>query len=188
MLWFLVLIFFCLWMAWSSRRRLRVQFFISCLLVWIVLGSVMGTIFSSAGPCYYEKVIASGVTENPYQPMLSKLATYHESQPLWAVSNQIGLWNAKVTDRWLPFGGISAMPSIHVAMAVLFALTAWRVSKLLGLLFVFYASIVQIGAVVLAWHYAIDGYFSIVAAILIWTVVGRLIDNRLMSRTAPQDA
>jgi hypothetical protein len=178
MLWFLILLFFILWMAWTSDRKLRFQFFISSLLIWIILGSLLGTIFSSAGPCYYSKVVEVGEAANPYQPMLSKLFSYHESKPLWAVHNQIGVWDAKTSNKWLPFGGISAMPSIHVAMAIIFMITGWRANKLLGVLLTLYALIIQIGSIVLAWHYAIDGYFSIISAILIWTVVGKLIEKR----------
>jgi len=177
MLWFFILLIFCLWMAWTSDRKLRIQFFISSLLVWMILGSLLGTIFSSAGPCYYSKVVEISDAANPYQPILSKLFSYHESKPLWAVHNQIGLWEAKISHKWLPFGGISAMPSIHVAMAMIFMFTGWRANKLLGIVLTLYALIIQIGSILLAWHYAIDGYFSIVFTILIWNVIGKLLEK-----------
>ena len=77
----------------------------------------------------------------------------------------------------MPFGGISAMPSIHVAMAMIFMLTGWRANKLLGIVLTLYALIIQIGSILLAWHYAIDGYFSIVFTILIWNVIGKLLEK-----------
>jgi hypothetical protein len=178
MLWFFILLFFILWMAWTSDRKLRFQFFISSLLVWIILGSLFGTIFSSAGPCYYSKVVEVSEATNPYQPMLNKLYSYHESKHLWAVYNQIGLWEAKITHKWLPFGGISAMPSIHVAMAMIFMLTAWQANKLYGLVLALYVLIIQIGSIVLAWHYAVDGYISIISTILIWNVIGKLVGRQ----------
>ncbi|MBW2482151.1 MAG: phosphatase PAP2 family protein [Deltaproteobacteria bacterium] len=178
MLWFFILLTFCLWMAWTSDRKLRLQFFISSLLVWIILGSIFGTIFSSAGPCYYSKVVEVSEALNPYQPMLNKLYTYHESQHLWAVFCQMGVWDAKISNKWLPFGGISAMPSIHVAMAIIFMLTGWRANKLYGIVLAFYALVIIIGSVVLAWHYAIDGYVSIVCTILIWNVSGKLVERQ----------
>jgi len=103
MLWFLFLFLFCLYMAWSRRRRLRLCFFISTLFVWILLGSGLGTVFSSAGPCYYSRVNPSG--ENPFAPLMTRLEEIHRVKPLRAVSNQIGLWQAKEDNIWLPFGG-----------------------------------------------------------------------------------
>jgi membrane-associated phospholipid phosphatase len=92
---------------------------------------------------------------------------------LWAISNQIGLWEAKLHGTWLPFGGISAMPSIHLAMATLFALLAFSVRRWLGIVFIGYVLVIQIGSVILGWHYAVDGYAGILLALLIWYAVNR---------------
>lgn len=34
-------------------------------------------------------------------------------------------------------------------------------------------ALILFGSVLLGWHYAIDGYFSIAATIVIWKIVGR---------------
>ena len=99
MCWFIRLIIFCCWMAWSSDRKLRLQYFISCLLVWILLGSIFGTMFSSAGPCYYSNVIEINAAVDPYQTLMEKLEMYHENKPLWAIFNQIGLWNSQTSHK-----------------------------------------------------------------------------------------
>jgi hypothetical protein len=177
MSWFLLLLIYCLWMAWTFNRKLRLHFFISTLFVWIFLGSFLGTFFSSAGPCYYSKVVEFDCSDNPYYPLLNKLCAYNELKPLWAVHNQYFLWENKISGNWLPFGGISAMPSIHVAMAIIFIFVGWQTNKLFGIVMIFYALIIQIGSVMLAWHYAVDGYFSILATILIWILTGRLLDS-----------
>jgi hypothetical protein len=173
MLWFLALFLFCLWMAWTQRRYLRRCFFVSTLLVWTLLGSGLGTVFSSAGPCYYSKVINTG--DDPFVPLMSKLSEIHESTFLWAVKNQVSLWQAKNDDIWLPFGGISAMPSIHLAMATIFAILALNVNKWLGVIFIGYLCTMQVGSVILGWHYAVDGYVSIILACFIWKVVTRMV-------------
>ena len=80
----------------------------------------------------------------------------------------------QLAKEWLPFGGISAMPSIHVAMAVVFALLGMRVNCWLGIVLIAYAVIIQIGSVILGWHYAIDGYVSIILTILLWKLVGKI--------------
>ena len=170
MLWFLLLFAFPLWMTWSAQRRLRSQFFISFALVWIFLGTVLATLFSSAGPCYYTQVTGA---EDPFAPLMAYLDSVHETSFLWAVKNQRGLWAAYVQGVHLPFGGISAMPSLHVAAAVLFALVGWQVHRWFGLVLAGYAVVIQLGAVHLGWHYAIDSYFSALLTWLIWKATDR---------------
>jgi membrane-associated phospholipid phosphatase len=177
MLWFAFLTVSCLWMAWTQRRKLRLCFFISALLVWAVLGSGLGTLFSSAGPCYYSEVVATG--ENPFTPLMLKISNIHQTTPLFAIKNQIGLWTAQMESKWLPFGGISAMPSIHLAMATLFVFLAFSVRKWLGIAFIVYVLVMQIGSVILGWHYAIDGYMGIAFASLIWCAIKKFVDRPL---------
>jgi hypothetical protein len=176
MIWFLVLLLMCLWMAWSSKRQLRLQFFLTAGLIWILLGTVMAIFFSSAGPCYFSYVVDS---PNPYKPLMDQLIKIHESMPLFAVNNQLGLWESYQNRIWLPIGGISAMPSVHVALAVVFALTAWNLNRWVGFVFIAYTIVVQVGAVILGWHYAVDGYVSIILTLLLWKAVGLLIDKIL---------
>ena len=173
MLWFLILFLACFLMAWTKKRRLRLCFFVSTLLVWIVLGSGMGTAFSSAGPCYYSS--ATGDHDDPFSPLMARLDEIHKDTFLYAVNNQRGLWEAKVLDYWLPFGGISAMPSIHLAMATIFVLLAFNYHKWLGIASVLYLCIIQVGSVILAWHYAIDGYAGIILTFVIWFGVKRVL-------------
>jgi len=171
MLWFPILFFSCLWMGWSVRRKLRFQFFINACLVWVILGTFLAIIFSSAGPCYYDKVVNGH--PNPYEPLMTRLMNIHESTPLFAIKNQIGIWKAYQNHVWLPFGGISAMPSLHIAITVLLALVGWRINRYAGVLLTAYVFITQIGAVILGWHYAVDGYVSILLTILIWKLVNK---------------
>ena len=169
MLWFGFLVLFTIWMAWTTHRRLRLCFFLTTVLSWAILGSCLGTVFSSAGPCYYSKV--TNAVDDPFAPLMRKLEDVNKRTPLYAIENQSGLWEANGRREWIPYGGISAMPSIHVAMAAIFALAAFSVKKWLGIFFSAYLLLIQIGAVILGWHYAIDGYFSIIIACLIWALV-----------------
>ena len=178
-LWFIFLVVSCLWMAWTKRRQLRLCFLVSTLLVWSLLGSGLGTIFSSAGPCYYSKVTRAN--DNPFDPLMTRLMEIHQSNSLWAINNQEALWTSSQEDGWLPFGGISAMPSIHLAMAMLFVLLAFEMHKWLGVLFTGYAVIMQIGSVILGWHYAVDGYAGIILASLVWYAVRRTVKLKVLS-------
>ena len=74
------------------------------------------------------------------------------------------------------------MPSMHVALTTLFALVCWGTKRWIGILMSFYALIILIGSVHLAWHYAIDGYAGALGMIAIWWVVGRVLAWREQAR------
>jgi hypothetical protein len=172
MLWFPIMFGIMLWMAWSGDRRLRLQFFISFITLWIIIGTVLATIFSSAGPCYYEKVTS---LKSPYIDLMAYLNKVDQVHNLFAVFNQNGLWNAHSQEVYLPFGGISAMASMHVAGSTLFAILAWEEGPFWGLLLTAYALITLIGSVHLGWHYAIDGYVAILLTLMVWKVADRAL-------------
>jgi hypothetical protein len=159
------------WQGWS-RRGDRSRFFLSYMLVYIVLGTAAAIALSAAGPCYYQAVTGR---PSPYAPLMAYLTALDVDQPLIALRVQRTLWENYATGRNMPFVGISAMPSVHVAVAVLFALIGWRTSKWLGWFFTAYAFVVLIGSVHLGWHYAVDGYASILGALAIWAGVGLLL-------------
>ena len=76
-------------------------------------------------------------------------------------------------------GGISAMPSLHVAIACLVFFTVrsrlrqrWAVWAA-GL----YAFSIWFASVHLAWHYAVDGLFSFFGVALIWWGTGRFVES-----------
>jgi hypothetical protein len=71
---------------------------------------------------------------------------------------------------------------MHVALATLFALVSWRTKRWLGIVMSIYALIILVGSVHLAWHYAVDGYFSIAGMIAIWCVVGRVLPRQVGTR------
>jgi hypothetical protein len=174
--WFYLIQIICLWQAFSVKRpHLRMQFFFSFLLVWILLGNVAATFLSSAGPVYYEAVV--GVS-GPYGSLMHYLHTTNTQFPLWAVAIQEQLWYSYLNPEATITRGISAMPSIHVSLAFLMALLGWRVRRWLGIALIAYLAVIMIGSVHLGWHYAIDGYAGIVGTYLIWRGVGWVLARR----------
>jgi hypothetical protein len=188
--WMFVLFGVFMWQAWSANEALRRRFFLTFGLAWMLLGSVAATGFSSAGPCYYARVTQS--PQDPYEPLMKYLRQVDGEHRLWALGVQDALWEAyahgrdavpsqpsvkRDADGHASVGqmleGISAMPSMHVAMSVLFAWLGWAVSRWLGLAFTAFAIVIQIGSVHLGWHYAIDGYVSAVMVTALWFLVGR---------------
>jgi hypothetical protein len=57
-------------------------------------------------------------------------------------------------------------------MVALMAFHSWRYNRLFFPPVLLYLIFTVIGSVVLAWHYAIDGYAAIIMMFLMWKVVG----------------
>ena len=166
--WGSLFVYSLLYMACHGDKRLRLQFFISLACCWILIGNFLAIVFTSAGPCYYSQV--TGTAASPY----AGLFAYLQSVPgLKAVGIQSVLWQSFEAGQFMPLGGISAMPSMHVSIAVLLALLHRKMSRWMGWVFIGFAIIVQIGSVHLGWHYAVDGYLSGVLTIVIWNVTGK---------------
>jgi len=184
-LWFFVLSFTFIWQALSSKRaRLRMQFLIAFLLTWVVLGTVLATVFSSAGPVYFGAVTGRA---DPFAPLMTYLYGVQEVYPVWALDVQERLW-ATYQAGGIDLGsGISAMPSLHVGTSVLFALLGWRINRWAGIAYTVFAGLIMIGSVHLAWHYAIDGYVSLIALPPIWWLAG-IIARRSTSGVQPAAA
>jgi hypothetical protein len=172
--WFVLLFTVAICMAFSCDAKLRLQFFISFFSTWTILGTAMATALFSAGPCYYGRIVSGN---DPYMPLMDYLDLVHrEVSPLYAITAQEYLWDAYTSGIHIPGGGISAMPSLHVAIAVLCALVVWKMNRVFGAFLWGYAVIIIIGSVHLGWHYAVDGYVSILATIAIWTGVSKLLN------------
>jgi hypothetical protein len=195
--WFWLLNIITFWLAWSNRRKLRMQFFTTNLLILFLIGNLLATVFSSAGPCYYE--IVTGVSQqNPYTPLLDKLHSIeddslpadrphpvNDNSPIIALELQDKLWDNYIHNASAYCEYISAMPSVHVAFATLFALTVMRVNIYFGIIFWIYWAIIQLGSVILGWHYAVDGYFSTILTIGLWKICGYF--NEWFWRELPEE-
>ena len=179
-IWHLLQVAFGCWMVFTRNLRLQVTALIAFTASWLLLGGVVATLFSSVGPCFYEHFYG-----DPYfRPLLAQLE------------------NAPITQRGFKFlidtyqtgayaGGISAFPSLHVAIAVWEVLVlrmAFR-NRFVTAAGVVYATVIFIGSVHLGWHYAIDGIFSAAATLLLWKASARLVEKSVLfneRRPSPQ--
>lgn len=158
------------WQVFSlTNKKLRMQYIMSFVFVWSILGSLLALFLSSAGPCYYSEIVGS---PNPFEPLMAYLHDAANTYKNWSLVAQGYLWDNYVDQGDGVARGISAMPSLHVAIAVLQALMGWKVSRKLGAILTAYAAIVWFGSIHLGWHYALDGYASVILVVVIWTTVG----------------
>lgn len=172
-LWYVSVPVFLVWQAFSlSRLRVRAQYLMSFFLCWFVLGNGMALLFSSAGPCFYGRLMPD--ERDPFAPLMALLHDADKVFPVWSLAVQDTLWTVFSTGGTIPGDGISAMPSLHVSIAVLMALTAHRIWKPFGVVMAVFAVLVMVGSVVLGWHYAIDGYVAAGATVAIWKGAGIL--------------
>jgi membrane-associated phospholipid phosphatase len=102
---------------------------------------------------------------------------------LKAVQIQDVLWHTRTHEIFIPWGGISAMPSMHVSIATLTALAFSNINKWFSFTMILLALIIQVGSVHLGCHYAIDGYISVLATLAIWFTTERLLQFFGLSKT-----
>lgn len=152
----------------KSNPVVRMQFFFAFLLTWAINGILIATFFSSAGPCFLERLTGSEY----YAPLMDQLNAANEHFKIFAVSTQDMIWDAANKSKSMVGGGISAMPSIHVSTALLF----WLLARELGIkyqrLFMIFFVLIVVGSVFLAWHYAVDGYLAILTTYALWQLSG----------------
>lgn len=164
--WYGVLILGILVLATWSPLRLRARFFGAFVLLLGSAGSLAAVLFASGGPVYYHEF--TGDVER-FRPLLLLLEGTEARQ------GQRILWEAFASGSDKLYGGVSAMPSMHVGLTALLAIAAWRWHRVAGAIMTAYAVLVLVGSVHLGWHYAVDGYVAIPLALLAWLAWGRVM-------------
>lgn len=164
--WYAVFGFTVIGVAFARPSPLRNRFLLTFALAQILLGTGLAYLFASGGPVYFEHFTGGA----RFDPLLERLG----SMDLRATFLQAVLLEGFTGASDFPGEGISAMPSMHVAVAALIALLAGSRDGRLGLVAWAYAAAILLGSVHLGWHYAIDGYIAIAATAGLWYGVWRV--------------
>lgn len=169
-LWFVVKFFVMYWQAFSLKYpQWREQFFIALAGIWIINGTLLAIWLSSAGPCFYGLLYPDA--PDLYAPLMEKLRAVQ----IYDLRAMDYLWTAYEGHQARAFSGISAMPSMHVSLACLFAILGWRYGGLIRWGLIAFLILTLLGSVHLGWHYAIDGYLSLLTTPLIWLGAGWIV-------------
>jgi hypothetical protein len=167
-------IYFCFF---GSDRSLRTRFFIAYFSCWLIVGVAMATAFASVGPCFMRPLLGDG----RFDEQMNYLQSANEVFPVLVLPVQQALAAAFHSGSSGLGSGITAMPSMHVALAFLFFLAMRKVSAFASLAFGTFFVLILIGSVHLAYHYAVDGYVGIAVTYVIWLASGVL--SRRLART-----
>lgn len=161
-------------MADAVRKRYLLLF----VFVWIVCGNVLAGLFLSAGPIFYGEVVGD---HSRFADLMAILGQGNEASVVMGYRDY--LWRLHESGEAGFGSGISAFPSIHVALTMMNALFVNHYSRRLGLVAFAYVGVIQLSSVYLGWHYAIDGYVSIVAVTVAYLVIDILSRRSSESET-----
>lgn len=136
------------------ESKLKRQALISYFLIFGV-GCLSQYLLPSGGPIFYERLgLGSAFSSLPIQP--------------WAQATADYLWRDYLSPGGRIGTGISAMPSLHVALALWVALVVRSLVPRLAALGWIYFAFILVGSVHLGWHYAVDGIAAALAVLLLW--------------------
>jgi len=103
------------------------RFFSLYVFSWLILGNLLALLFLSVGPVYYDRLLGTEV----FTGLTTVLSTPQEAGSVLGVVRQL-LWDlnfGSMTDSDL-VAGISAFPSLHVAIATITCLYLCEISRL----------------------------------------------------------
>jgi hypothetical protein len=137
---------------------LKSRALVSLSIAWFLLGSVSAVLLSSAGPAFFDRVYGGHGFAT-----LDTMLRDHAPLTLMTVD---ALWRVHQTGAPMVGNGISAMPSMHVALTLWLALVL-KDTKSAPIAWVYYAFI-WIGSVLLGWHWLCDGIVGSGGMLVCW--------------------
>jgi hypothetical protein len=146
----------------DNVARVR-RFLVLSFWCWIGLGNILALVFMSCGPVFYDRVYG-GETFAPLLVAMDTAGTL-DGTVGWISSF---LWDNYENGQQSLGAGISAFPSVHVGVATVVALYIYERFPRLLFLSVVIVLTYQFLSVYLGWHYALDGYISILCVIALW--------------------
>lgn len=140
-----------------SERKTRLM--LTYILTWMV-GTVISFVASSAGPLFYGPLgfgdRFQDLIGQPYLNGIPKTAAY--------------LWNNYTQQTAVTGGGISAFPSLHVAMALWVAAVVrfhWAA--------MIFSALVFVGSFLLGWHYFLDAPAGVACFLFAYAIAGHYV-------------
>lgn len=171
-LWALLLYPGCIFMAAypAVSDDLRRRFFLTYAMAWSVVGGAMAIGMASVGPAFAMPLV--GI--DTFVPQMDYLHAANSQVPVMTVAVQDMLLDRFLAGDGSLGSGVSAMPSMHIAIATLFWLAMREIGPRAGRAFFGFLIVIWIGSVHLAYHYAVDGLISVIAIFALWKLTAWL--------------
>jgi hypothetical protein len=155
------------------QGNLRQRYFLSFLAIWTIGGMALAVEFASVGPVFVEPLLG-----NPtFAPQMAYLREANGHWPVMVLEVQETLLAWQKSGQSGLGRGITAMPSMHVALSMLFWLAMRHVSKAAGWFFGVFNAVIYVGSIHLAYHYAVDGIVSAILTAAVWFLSGLITDQ-----------
>lgn len=167
--WIAVLGYSKAFIAMFGSPRTIARFYIGMMLTWFVGGFFGAYLMSAAGPTFIE---FNGLEWRFAELKLALLQTYGASSPFVETAGY--LQSTLDTSATFDGGGISAMPSMHIAACSIYVFAAkgtrwfWPAVTFLG--------VIWFGSVYSGYHYAIDGPVAFLIALVCWKLAERFVE------------
>ena len=156
--------------ALPLRNPVRLAFLLAIGLDWVVGGVVIATLLPAAGPVYMERITG----DTMFRPLMDTLYAQAAEGRIVALEIQEWLWAGYAVEGIDP-AGISAFPSLHVAIPATCACLGMAVDRVLGWVLAAFTVAVLVGSVHLGWHYAIDGIGGVALGVACWWASRRIV-------------
>jgi hypothetical protein len=147
-------------------------------LAWLVLGVFAAVLFSSVGPIFYDRVF--GGTRFA---LLGSTLNDGGASAMLAESD--AMWRSYATGEPGLVAGMSAFPSMHVAISLWLFLAARTIAPRVAPFAAAYFLFIWIASVQLGWHYVADGLGGAVGMLALWRFaapVDRALARRMTRR------
>ncbi len=137
-------------------------------VAWIFVGNVLAFSGLSVGPVFYDRLLGG----ERFAGLTVALVDSGVAASGIGVT-QKALWEIYAGHSVLIGSGISAFPSVHVAIATVAAIYMCERSKWLAPLAVTFLFFTLYLSIFTGYHYAVDGYVSIIVIFCVWWVLRR---------------
>jgi hypothetical protein len=177
LLWFPIkaYVVWILLLSLPAHRKSRAM--LAYFLTFGIFGVVGQYALSSAGPIFYE-LLGHG----------RRFAELNAQISPSVAAGRDYLWHTYLAGGDKIGGGISAMPSMHVAMALWAALAVQSLFRPFAWAGWLFFTMILIGSVYLGWHYAVDSFAGAGAALIAWGIAGRVTTLFTKGRVGEMEA